>query len=109
MLKLIFLLLSLSAAAASAHGGGLDGNGGHNNRKTGDYHCLREPCLATHQQVQSATKEAIRTSYSTLFERYREHGGVYRCLLKHRRADYSQSDYDECRAERPVDDDACPT
>lgn len=27
-----------------AHGGGLDSNGGHNNRKTGGYHCHRCPC-----------------------------------------------------------------
>ncbi len=63
--------MSLYAATASAHGGGLDGNGGHNNRKTGEYHCHREPCLSTHQQVQSATKEAEVTgrSYSTLYDR----------------------------------------
>ena len=53
------------SATASDHGGGLDGNGGHNNRKTGEYHCHREPYLSTHQQVQSATKEATRSSYST--------------------------------------------
>jgi hypothetical protein len=69
MLRLSFFLLSLYAATASAHGGGLDGNGGHNNRKTGEYHCHREPCLSTHQQVQSATKEATRSSYSTLYDR----------------------------------------
>ena len=69
MLKLIFLLLSLYSATASGHGGGLDGSGGHNNRKTGEYHCHREPCLSTHQQVQSATKEATRSSYSTLYDR----------------------------------------
>ncbi len=27
-----------------AHGGGLDASGGHNNRKTGEYHCHRCPC-----------------------------------------------------------------
>ncbi|HIL82047.1 MAG TPA: YHYH domain-containing protein [Pseudomonadales bacterium] len=68
MLRLTFFLMSLYAATASAYGGGLDGNGGHNNRKTGEYHCHREPCLSTHQQVRSATKEATRSSYSTLFE-----------------------------------------
>ena len=39
-----FFLLGLTAAlsfplACDAHGGGLDANGCHNNRKTGDYHC----------------------------------------------------------------------
>ena len=65
------MLLSLYSATTSAHGGGLDSSGGHNNRKTGGYHCHREPCLSTHQQVQSATKEAEVTSrsYSTLYDR----------------------------------------
>ena len=34
-------LLVLLAPAASAHGGGLNSEGCHNNRKTGDYHCHR--------------------------------------------------------------------
>ncbi len=36
----------LLPAGAIAHGGGLDGNGGHYNRKTGSYHCHREPCFS---------------------------------------------------------------
>ncbi|MGP4671803.1 YHYH domain-containing protein [Agrobacterium salinitolerans] len=32
-------LLASSAAAAYAHGGGLDKNGCHNDRKRGGYHC----------------------------------------------------------------------
>ncbi|MBJ6127867.1 YHYH domain-containing protein [Microvirga splendida] len=35
------LLASLLATAALAHGGGLDKNGCHTNRKTGDRHCHR--------------------------------------------------------------------
>jgi hypothetical protein len=67
-MKLTIILLVLSNLAFG-HGGGLDSSGGHNNRKTGEYHCHREPCLSTHQQVQSATKEAEVTgrSYSTLY------------------------------------------
>ena len=65
------MLLALYAATTSAHGGGLDSSGGHNNRKTGGYHCHREPCISAHQQVQSATKEAALTgrSYSKLYNR----------------------------------------
>jgi hypothetical protein len=40
------LLLCLGMVCAStifAHGGGLDANGCHTNRKTGDYHCHRAP------------------------------------------------------------------
>jgi hypothetical protein len=36
----------LLPAGALAHGGGLDSNGGHMNRKTGVYHCHREPCFS---------------------------------------------------------------
>lgn len=32
-----------SPGIASAHGGGLNSEGCHNNRKTGDYHCHRSP------------------------------------------------------------------
>jgi hypothetical protein len=71
LLKPALFLLYVYSATASGHGGGLDGSGGHNNRKTGEYHCHREPCLSTHQQVQSATKEAEVTgrSYSRLYNR----------------------------------------
>ncbi len=40
-LPALFGLLMLLAPAASAHGGGLNSEGCHNNRKTGDYHCHR--------------------------------------------------------------------
>lgn len=48
-MKLIFfggVLALLLPLAAAAHGGGLDSNGGHTNRKTGEYHCHREPCFS---------------------------------------------------------------
>lgn len=35
------VLVAARAAPAFAHGGGLDANGCHHNRKTGDYHCHR--------------------------------------------------------------------
>jgi hypothetical protein len=35
------LILIFASEAISAHGGGLDSKGCHNNRKTGDYHCHR--------------------------------------------------------------------
>lgn len=37
------MLAVLLSAAAGAHSGGLDRNGGHYNRKTGEYHCHRCP------------------------------------------------------------------
>ena len=35
-------LLVLASGAVAAHGGGLNAEGCHNNRKTGDYHCHRK-------------------------------------------------------------------
>ncbi|MDH0864726.1 YHYH domain-containing protein [Mitsuaria sp. GD03876] len=47
MNKRLTLWLSLvvlaTPMAAIAHGGGLDADGCHTNRKTGDYHCHRAP------------------------------------------------------------------
>lgn len=36
----------LVATVVLAHGGGLNSEGCHNNRKTGDYHCHRGPAAA---------------------------------------------------------------
>lgn len=38
---MIWVLSFIAAPAAWAHGGGLNKEGCHNNRKTGDYHCHR--------------------------------------------------------------------
>jgi|GEM_PF-2718121 len=37
------LLVLLAPMTAAAHPGGLNAEGCHNNRKTGDYHCHRAP------------------------------------------------------------------
>jgi Putative peptidoglycan binding domain len=39
----VALFLILAPTLGFAHGGGLDANGCHTNRKTGDYHCHRAP------------------------------------------------------------------
>lgn len=44
------LVLFLCAGLLGAHGGGLDRNGGHYNRKTGVYHCHRCPCGCGQEQ-----------------------------------------------------------
>jgi hypothetical protein len=46
----ILLSLSLVPALAYAHGGGLNAEGCHNNRKTGDYHCHRAPAATSKAQ-----------------------------------------------------------
>jgi hypothetical protein len=38
---LLACLVALAAPSIHAHGGGLNAEGCHNNRKTGDYHCHR--------------------------------------------------------------------
>jgi murein L,D-transpeptidase YcbB/YkuD len=42
----IALLMITESHSAEAHGGGLDRNGCHTNRKTGDYHCHGAPASA---------------------------------------------------------------
>jgi myo-inositol-hexaphosphate 3-phosphohydrolase len=41
LLGLLMTFGLLAASQAFAHGGGLNAEGCHNNRKTGDYHCHR--------------------------------------------------------------------
>lgn len=52
---------------ASAHGGGLNAEGCHNNRKTGDYHCHRAPTQRVDARAEllsspSVANNEIRTS-----------------------------------------------
>jgi hypothetical protein len=47
------IVLFLGAGLLNAHGGGLDRNGGHYNRKTGVYHCHRCPCGCEQRQGRS--------------------------------------------------------
>jgi hypothetical protein len=65
------LLALFYAGSARAHLGGLDNSGGHINRKIGEYHCHREPCVSQHEQTQRATDEAEQTgaSFSLLYHR----------------------------------------
>lgn len=37
----------------------MDNQGGHTQRSTGAYHCHKEPCFSTHNQVKLATDEAV--------------------------------------------------
>ncbi len=58
ILPLAYLIPSI----AFSHGGGLDRNGGHNDRKNGGYHCHREPCISKHQKSNEAVIEAVKES-----------------------------------------------
>jgi endonuclease YncB( thermonuclease family) len=46
----LYAFLLLVPHEGKAHGGGLNKEGCHNNRKTGDYHCHRGPKASTRQQ-----------------------------------------------------------
>ncbi len=54
----IALLVATLPLTAGAHGGGLDRNGGHHNRKTGGYHCHREPCFSNQDKAKAAPSKA---------------------------------------------------
>jgi hypothetical protein len=45
-MPLLAILIAVSSGAASGHGGGLNSEGCHNNRRTGDYHCHRPGAVA---------------------------------------------------------------
>lgn len=42
---LVCAVLTLTAVSAYPHGGGLNAEGCHNNRRTGDYHCHSAPSI----------------------------------------------------------------
>jgi hypothetical protein len=63
---MLVLFLTLPETVA-AHGGGLDAQGCHTNRKTGDYHCHRSPAppaqsLAPATRAKSTTRNAAAAS-----------------------------------------------
>src|SRR5688572_22497579 len=55
-----FFLAALAFLACNvlAHGGGLNAQGCHNNRKTGEYHCHRAPSVAAIKAAQEAKHPA---------------------------------------------------
>jgi hypothetical protein len=59
LLRVVLLPIALAfAEAANAHGGGLDRNGCHANRKTGEYHCHRTPSTQVPATPSRATAPA---------------------------------------------------
>lgn len=68
------LLLALALTFSSplwSHPGGVDTNGGHFNRSTGEYHCHREKCSDVAKQVEDATTQAITEgrAFSEIYSR----------------------------------------
>ncbi|OWQ47199.1 hypothetical protein CDL60_12565 [Roseateles noduli] len=55
---LLGLAALFTSAASAAHGGGLNADGCHTNRKTGDYHCHRVPARSVAPQpIQSRSEQ----------------------------------------------------
>ncbi len=50
-----------------AHGGRLDDQGGHFNKKTGEYICHKEPCFSIHKQTEEAYKQAEPGTFSKVY------------------------------------------
>jgi len=53
---------TLLSTGVLAHGGGLNAEGCHNNRKTGDYHCHRAPTVAP-APVTPIAPQQLKASY----------------------------------------------
>lgn len=68
-MKIILLLFLLIPVLAFAHGGGLDKQGGHLNRKTDTYECHKEPCFSIHKQSEKAYQKAEPGTYSNVYNR----------------------------------------
>jgi hypothetical protein len=54
--KFVLIILSLVATSVLAHSGKRDGDGGHTNRKTGEYHCHTTSCFNAHNKEKQLIK-----------------------------------------------------
>lgn len=68
-MKILFLLCLILPALAFSHGGRLDHEGGHFNRKTNIYECHKEPCFSIHRQSKEAYQQAKPGTYSKVYNR----------------------------------------
>ena len=62
----IFFLFYIFTLSSFPHGGGLNSEGCHNNRKTGDYHCHRKKQKTYKEKPQYENKQK---SYSGKYKR----------------------------------------
>lgn len=58
-------LVACASGLALAHGGGLNAEGCHNNRKTGDYHCHRGGESSAPRRQQQGTSQAVAPAQRT--------------------------------------------
>jgi hypothetical protein len=60
----VVFVIVMAAALVFAHGGGLDGQGGHHNRKAGGYHFHRGPLAGQSFASKAAGSAALRARSS---------------------------------------------
>jgi hypothetical protein len=65
--RLLVLLILVMPAVALAHGGGLNAEGCHTNRKTGDYHCHRKPAAPAPVRSAAVAPKASSTRGSVYY------------------------------------------
>lgn len=78
----VFALLMFVPTEALGHGGGLNKDGCHNNRKTGDYHCHRSPAVSG-PAVKLSKNGICHARGSTYYDRtfdYASYGSMKACL-----------------------------
>ena len=71
-LRILFAVFLASLPLLSAaHPGGLDDQGGHTQRSSGEYHCHRSECQQRHHQQEQAEQDArdAGRAFSTLYNR----------------------------------------
>lgn len=56
----LLLLMTVMPAAVHAHGGGLDRNGCHHDRRKGGYHCHRGPAAVVPARAADAATPSLR-------------------------------------------------
>jgi len=86
-------ILFLYSGITYGHGGGVDSIGGHNNKKTGEYHCQKELVFLTTDNLQTLLTKPNNSN---------EWLAHYTIVKTGRRVDYDR-DYQNTRAEALID------
>jgi len=68
-LYIILPLVLIITVTALAHPGRTDKNGGHTNKKTGIYHCHKEPCISKQRVATTQTSDKLATTNQSAYNR----------------------------------------
>ena len=69
----------VASSSASAHGGGLNADGCHVNRKTGDYHCHRSPSSTQASFASNSPAQQLAPSARRSYGDTRKTGAYANC------------------------------